>query len=59
MPDEFREQLTRDQKSFLHTESLQILQISRSMLVLLLFSLLQSSGQGTGMGMAEASFCAP
>jgi len=38
IPDEFGEQLTRDQKTFLHTESLQILQISRSILVLLLFS---------------------
>ncbi|CAM4636246.1 unnamed protein product [Leuciscus chuanchicus] len=43
MPDEFGEHLTRDQRSFLHTESLQILQIPRSMLVLLLFSSLHSS----------------
>jgi len=39
--------------TFLHTESLQILQIHRSMLVLLLFS----SANGR-MVMAEASFCA-
>ncbi len=38
MPDEVREHLTRDQRPFLHTESLQILQIPSSMLVLLLFS---------------------
>jgi len=37
MPDEFGEHLTRDQRPFLHTESLQILQI-RSMLALLLLS---------------------
>ncbi len=33
-----REHLTRDQRPFLHPESLQILQIHRSMTVLLLFS---------------------
>jgi len=38
MPDEFGEHLTRDQRPFLHTESLQILQISSSMLMLLHFS---------------------
>ncbi len=38
MPDEVREHLTRDQRPFLHPESLQILQIHSSMLVLLLFS---------------------
>ncbi len=38
MPDEVREHLIRDQRTFLHTESLQILQIHSSMLVLLLFS---------------------
>ncbi len=37
MPEEFGEQLTRDQRHFLHSESLQILQIHSSMLVLLLF----------------------
>ncbi len=38
MPDEVREHLTRDQRPFLHPESLQILQIHGSMTVLLLFS---------------------
>ncbi len=38
MPDEVREHLTRDQRTFLHPESLQILQIPSSMTVLLLFS---------------------
>ncbi len=38
MPDEVRENLTRDQIPFLHPESLQILQIPRSMLVLLFSS---------------------
>ncbi len=37
MPDEVREHLTRYQRSFLHPESLQILQIHSSMMVLLLF----------------------
>ncbi len=38
MPDEVREHLTRDQRPFLHPESLPILQIHSSMTVLLLFS---------------------
>ncbi len=38
MPDEVREHLTRDQRPFLHPESLQVLQIHSSMTVLLLFS---------------------
>ncbi len=38
MPDEVREHMTRDQRPFLHPESLQILQIHISMTVLLLFS---------------------
>ncbi len=38
MSEEFGEHLIRDQRPFLHTESLQILQIHSSMLVLLLFS---------------------
>ncbi len=38
MPEEFGEHLIRDQRAFLHTESVQILQIHSSMLVLLLFS---------------------
>ncbi len=62
MPDEDREHLTRDQRPFLHPESLQILQILSSMLVLLLFSSPHSfstgSGQRTGMAIAEAWFCA-
>jgi len=57
MPDEFGEHLKRDQRPFLHSESLQILQIPRSMLVLLLFSSLHSSGQGTGTVMAEVTHC--
>ncbi len=52
MPDEVREHLTRDQRSFLHPESLQTLYIPSSMTVLLLFSsshsfFLQGSGQRT------------
>ncbi len=38
MPDEVREHLTRDQRPFLHPESLQILSIHSFILVLLLFS---------------------
>ncbi len=38
MPEAFGEHLIRDQRPFLHTESLQILQIHSSMTVLLLFS---------------------
>ncbi len=38
MPDEVREHLTKDQRSFLHPESLQTLYIPSSMSVLLLFS---------------------
>ncbi len=38
MPEEFGEHLIKDQRPFLHTESLQILQIHSSMTVLLLFS---------------------
>ncbi len=38
MPDEVREHLIRDQRPFLHPESLQTLQIISCMLVLLLFS---------------------
>lgn len=50
MPDEFGEHLTRDQRPFLHTESLQILQIPSSMLVLLLFSSLHSFSLGFRSG---------
>ncbi len=38
MPDEVREHMTRDQRPFLHPESLQTLYIHSSMTVLLLFS---------------------
>ncbi len=38
MPDDVKEHMTRDQRPFLHPESVQILQIHSSMLVLLLFS---------------------
>ncbi len=38
IPDEFGEHLISDQRPFLHTESLQILQNTSSMLLLLLFS---------------------
>ncbi len=37
-PDEVREHMTRDQRPFLHPESLQTLQIPSSMTVFLLFS---------------------
>ncbi len=46
MPDEVREHLTRDQRPFLHPESLQIFQISSSMTVLLLFSSPHSCSTG-------------
>ncbi len=46
MPDEVREHLTRDQRPFLHPESLQILQIHRSITVLLLFSSPHSCSTG-------------
>ncbi len=46
MPDEVREHMTRDQRPFLHPESLQSLQIHRSMMVLLLFSSLHSCSTG-------------
>jgi len=62
MPDEFGEHLTRDQRPFIHTESLQILQIPRSMLVFLLFSSAHSFSigfrSGTGMAVADAWLCA-
>ncbi len=60
MPDEVREHLTRDQRPFLHPESLQILQIPSSMLVLSFrpTHFLQGSGQRTGMAIAEAWFFA-
>ncbi len=46
MPDEVIEHLTRDQRPFLHPESLQTLYIPSSMLVLLLFSSLHSFSTG-------------
>ncbi len=50
MPEEFGEHLTRYQRPFLHPESLQILQIHSSMLVLLLFTLLHSFPTGFRSG---------
>ncbi len=58
MPDEFREHLTRDQRPFLHPESLQILQIHSFFSSVHLTHFLQGSGQRTGMAIAEAWFCA-
>ncbi len=62
MPEEFGEHLIRDQRTFLHTESLQILQIHSSMTVLLLFSSPHSFSTGfrseDWMAIAEAWFCA-
>ncbi len=62
MPDEVRKHLTRDQRPFLHPESLQILQIHSSMTVLLLFSSPHSFSTGfrseDWMAIAEAWFCA-
>jgi len=59
MPDEFGEHLIRYPRPFLLTEHLQILQIPRSMLALLLFSsshLLQGSGQGLGRPLQMLGF---
>ncbi len=47
MPDEIREHLTRDQRPFLHPESLQILQIHSFSSSVHLTHLLQGSGQRT------------
>ncbi len=55
MPDEVREHLTRDQRPFLHPESLQILLIHSFFSSVHLTHVLQGSGQRTG---AEAWFCA-
>uniref|UniRef100_A0A672R414 Queuosine 5'-phosphate N-glycosylase/hydrolase n=2 Tax=Sinocyclocheilus grahami TaxID=75366 RepID=A0A672R414_SINGR len=59
MPEEFGEHLTRGQRPFLHPESLQILQIHSSMLVLLQFTSLifyrVHSAQRTGMAIAKAT----
>ncbi len=46
MPDEVREHQTRDQRPFLHPESLQTLYIPSSRTVLLLFSSLHSCSTG-------------
>ncbi len=56
--DEVREHLTRDQRPFLHPESLQILQIHSIFSSVHLTHVLQGSGQRTGMDIAEAWFCA-
>ncbi len=62
MPEEFGEHLIRDQRPFLHPESLQILQIHSSMTVLLLFSSPHSFSTGfrseDWKAIAEAWFCA-
>ncbi len=62
MPDDVREHLTRDQRPFLHPESLQILQIHSFMLVLLLFSSPHSFSTGFRSedwnGHSKAWFCA-
>ncbi len=62
LPDEVREHMTRDQRPFLHPESLQILQISSSMTMFLLFSSPRSFSTGFRSedwnGQAEAWFCA-
>ncbi len=58
MADEVREHLTRDQRPFLHPESLQILQIHSFFSSVHLTHFLQGSGQRTGMAIAEAWFCA-
>ncbi len=50
------EHLTRDQRPFLHRESLQIFRFTASSLQFT--HLLQGSGQRTGMDIAEAWFCA-
>ncbi len=58
MPEEFGEHLIRDQRPFLHTESLQILQIHSFFSSVHLTHFLQGSAQRTGMAIAEAWFCA-
>ncbi len=64
MPEEFGENLIRDQRPFLQPESLQIRQIHSSKLFLLLFRelhpspFLKGSGQRTGTAM-QCSFCDP
>ncbi len=62
MPDEVRETLTRDQRPFLHPESLQIFRFTAPCWCFFssvhLTHFLQGSGQRTGMAIAEAWFCA-
>ncbi len=53
-----REHLTRDQRPFLHPESLQTLQIHSFFSSVHLTHLLQGSDQRTGTARAEAWFCA-
>ncbi len=61
MPDEVKEHLTRDQRPFLHPESLQILQIHSPMTVLLLFSSPHSFSTGFRLedwnGQQKLVFC--
>ncbi len=54
MPDEVREHLTRDQRPFLHPESLQIHSFFSSVH---LTHFLQGSGQRTGMTSRSLVFC--
>ncbi len=56
MPDEVTEHLTRDQRPFLHPESLQILQIHSFFSSVHLTHVLQGSGQRTGMAIAKAQW---
>ncbi len=57
MPDEVREHLTRDQRPFLHPESLQILQIHSFFSSVHLTHFLQGSGQRTGMTSRSLVLC--
>jgi len=58
MPDEFKGHLIRDQRAFLHPESLQILQIHSFFSSVHLTHFLQGSGQKAEMAIAESCFCA-
>ncbi len=57
MPDEVREHLTRDQRPFLHPDSLQILQIHSFFSSVHLTHFLQGSGQRTGMASRSLVLC--
>ncbi len=57
MPDEVKEHLTRDQRPFLHPESLQILQIHSFFSSVHLTHFLQGSGQRTGMTSRSLVLC--